>query len=114
MDGGPETDERYRSLATASRSERARVFAAGTAPDVAALDGWEFRGWNTSWITGVLGARKFVKAFFGGDRAEGEPYGCNSRAEQNGLDGDWLPKPSEAEPGNAGGAGARRRRASTK
>ena len=86
----------YRELANASRAERARVFAAGTAPDIAALEGWEFRGWNTAWITGVLGFRKFVKGFFA---REGGAYGCNSPAEQNGLEGDWRTKPSEDEPG---------------
>ena len=88
--------DRYRELAKASRAERARVFAAGTAPDIDALAGFEFRGWNTSWVTGLLGFRKFVKGFFAGTSGA---YGCNSPAEQNGLDGDWRTKPSDEEPG---------------
>jgi hypothetical protein len=96
---GAESHDRYLALASASRAERARAFAAGTRPDLAELDGWEFRGWNTGWITGLMGIRKFVKAFFITAGDEVGAYGCNSRAEQNGLGGEWRAKPSDAEPG---------------
>jgi hypothetical protein len=44
----------------------------------------------------LLGIRKFIKAFFTvpGDVA----FGCNAPVEQNGLDGEWLAEPDEANP----------------
>ena len=36
-----------------------------------------------------------MKAFF---ESGGDPYGCNTPAEQNGLDGKWVAKPSEEAP----------------
>ncbi|MGH2950761.1 MAG: hypothetical protein ACRDKX_01800 [Solirubrobacterales bacterium] len=85
----------YRDLATGSRAARKRVFDAGAAPEIAMITDWEFRGWNTAWIATPLRIRKFVKSFF----AEGpHPYGCNTPAEQNGLDEDWRAKPSEQAP----------------
>ena len=92
-------EQRHRALATASRAERARVFATGSAPDPAALEGWEYRGWNTSWIAGLLRIRKFVKAFFRADAGAVREYGCNSRTEQNGLEEEWRAQPSDEEPG---------------
>ena len=89
------SDDAYVRLATASRTERRDVFEGGEAPEPAALTGYEYRGVNTAWIAPLLGIRKFVKAFFA---AEGQAYGCNSPAEQNGLLEEWLLKPSEDEP----------------
>ena len=97
MNAELESADRYRELATASRAERKRAFAAGTKPDLAELDGWEFIGWNTSWLTGVLGFRKFVKAFFASGAESA--YGCNCPTEQNALEDTWQAKPSEDEPG---------------
>jgi hypothetical protein len=44
----------------------------------------------------LLGIRKFVKAFYV-DRS-GQAFGCNTPVAQNGLAGEWLPRPSADQP----------------
>jgi hypothetical protein len=87
---------RYTELARQSKSDLDAVFAAGSPPDVAALTGFEFRGYNQPWTTTLLGIRKFIKAFYM-DR-DGKPFGCNSPVTQNGLTGEWLLRPSAEQP----------------
>ena len=55
---------RYLDLARQSKRELAAVFAAGSPPDVSALTGFEFRGYNQPRAAALLGIRKFIKAFF--------------------------------------------------
>lgn len=87
---------RYLDLASQSKGELETVFAAGRPPDVAALTGFEFRGYNQPRAAALLGIRKFVKAFYL-DR-NGRPFGCNTPVAQNGLAGEWLPRPSADQP----------------
>jgi hypothetical protein len=87
---------RYLELARLSKKELDAVFAAGSPPDVAALTGFEFRGYNQPRAAALLGIRKFVKAFYL-DR-HGRPFGCNTPVAQNGLDADWLPRPDAERP----------------
>jgi hypothetical protein len=87
---------RYLELAGKAKHELDAVFAAGDPPDIAALTGFEFRGWNHPRLAAVLGIRKFMKAFYL-DRAE-RPFGCNTPVTQNGLHADWLPRPSPDRP----------------
>lgn len=87
---------RYLDLADRSKSDLAAVFTAGSPPDVAALTGFEFRGYNHPRTATLLGIRKFVKAFYL-DRS-GQPFGCNTPVAQNGLASEWLPRPSADQP----------------
>jgi len=87
---------RYTELARQSKRELDAVFAAGSPPDVSALTGFEFRGYNQPRAAALLGIRKFIKAFYL-DRG-GQPFGCNTPVAQNGLAGEWLPKPSAEQP----------------
>ena len=87
---------RYLELAGQSKGELDAVFAAGSPPDVAALTGFEFRGYNQPRTAALLGIRKFIKAFYL-DRS-GQPFGCNTPVAQNGLAGEWLPRPSAEQP----------------
>jgi hypothetical protein len=87
---------RYLDLARRSKRDLDAVFAAGSPPDVAALTGFEFRGYNQPRATVLLGIRTFIKAFYV-DRA-GRSFGCNTPVVQNGLDGEWLARPSESNP----------------
>ena len=87
---------RYLELAGQSKGELEAVFAAGSPPDVAALTGFEFRGYNQPRAATLLGIRKFIKAFYL-DRS-GQPFGCNTPVAQNGLAGEWLPRPSTEQP----------------
>src|ERR1700722_2844757 len=86
----------YLELATRSKAELAAVFAAGGPPDVRALAGCEFRGYNHPRSTALLGIRKFIKAFY--LDSAGRPAGCNTPVAQNGLDAEWLPRPSAERP----------------
>jgi hypothetical protein len=87
---------RYLELARQSKGELDAVFAAGSPPDVSALTGFEFRGYNQPRMAALLGIRKFIKAFYL-DRS-GQPFGCNTPVAQNGLAGEWLPRPSAEQP----------------
>ncbi len=44
----------------------------------------------------LLGIRKFIKAFYL-DRS-GRPFGCNTPVARNGLDDEWLARPSTERP----------------
>jgi hypothetical protein len=87
---------RYLDLARKSKRELADVFAAGTAPDVPALIGFEFRGFNQPATTALLGIRKFIKVFYL-DQA-GRSVGCNTPVVQNGLDSEWIARPHPDRP----------------
>jgi hypothetical protein len=86
----------YLDLARRSKSGLAAVFASGGAPDIAALAGFEYRGYNHPPAAALLGIRKFVKAFYL-DRS-GLPFGCNTPVAQNGLHAEWIPRPSPDRP----------------
>jgi hypothetical protein len=86
----------YLRLASQSKAELAAVFAAGSPPDVAALTGYEFRGFNQPRATALLGIRKFIKAFY--VDGAGRPFGCNTPVVQNGLDSEWISRPSPERP----------------
>lgn len=87
---------RYTELAAKSKRELEAVFAAGSAPDVSAMIGFEFRGYNQPRTAALLGIRKFIKAFYL-DRS-GRPFGCNTPVVQNGLREEWVAKPSAERP----------------
>jgi len=72
------------------------LVAAGSPPDVTGLTGYEFRGYNQPRAAALLGIRKFIKAFYL-DSAR-RPFSCNTPVGQNGLDGEWLARPSAAAP----------------
>jgi hypothetical protein len=87
---------RYAELAAKSKRELEAVFAAGSAPDVSAMTGFEFCGYNQPRAAALLGIRKFIKAFYL-DRS-GRPFGCNTPVVQNGLSEEWVAKPSAERP----------------
>jgi hypothetical protein len=86
----------YLDLAGRSKAELASVFADGSPPDVAALTGFEYRGYNQPPVAALLGIRKFIKAFYL-DRS-GQPFGCNTPVSQNGLAAEWVARPSAERP----------------
>jgi hypothetical protein len=87
---------RYLELASRSKGELDAVFSAGSPPDIAALTGFEFRGYNHPRAAALLGIRKFIKAFYL-DRHE-QAFGCNTRVTQNALAEEWLLRPSAEQP----------------
>ncbi len=77
----------YLSLTTASNGFLEEVLRAGIVPDVDKLAGWEFRGFNTLDLTGMIGIRKFKKGFY----KEGDALkGYNVKIKQKGgLLDEW-------------------------
>jgi hypothetical protein len=90
-----DASQAFRRLAARSRAELEAIHRAGDTPDVAALLGFEFRGYNHPALMGLMGIRKFIKGFF---PARGQAFGFNTPVKQNGLEGTWLGKPDEADP----------------
>jgi hypothetical protein len=94
------------ALARAPRPELERAMLRGTAPELAALVGWEFRGINATPdgappLARLAGIQKFVKGMFrAGDGRDGpdQVMGYNCPVVQNVLDGRWQTRPSDAEP----------------
>jgi hypothetical protein len=87
---------RYLNLARMPKRELDAVFAAGNPPDITALTGFEFRGYNQPRAAALLGIRKFIKAFYL-DTAR-RPFGCNTPVTQNRLEDEWLARPSAEHP----------------
>lgn len=87
---------RYLELAAKSKGELNAIFEAGTAPEITALVGFEFRGYNQPKAAAMLGLRKFIKAFYRDD--SGQPFGCNTPVIQNGLDDEWIARPHPDQP----------------
>jgi hypothetical protein len=87
---------RYLELASSPKGELEAVFAAGSPPDVAAITGFEFRGYNQPRAAALLGIRKFIKVFYL-DR-DGQPFGCNTPVTQNRIAAEWLARPSPEQP----------------
>ena len=92
----PAVSARYLELARSPRRDLDAIFADASPPDITALTGHEFRGYNRPRATAALGIRKFIKAFYL-DRT-GRPFGCNTPVAQNRLDSEWLARPSEDRP----------------
>lgn len=86
----------YRRLARQSPAALEDMLVGGQTPSLPDLVGYEYRGYNVAPTTALLGIRKFVKVFF--TTPEGAVYGCNTPAVQNGLDGPWIARPTEASP----------------
>lgn len=80
----------YRELCLAPTARLDEVFARGVAPDPKSLCGFEFYGYNTAAIAGVLGIRKFKKAFYARDGARTEVGGYNCKVKPTALDGAWV------------------------
>ena len=87
---------RFLELAGQPKREFEAVFAAGSPPDVSALTGFEFRGYNQPRAAALLGIRKFIKAFYL-DASE-RCFGCNTPVARNGLQEEWLARPSAERP----------------
>lgn len=89
------THVRYKEMARMSNRELEKVFRSANAPNPHELVGYEWRGYNISTFTKLLGIQKFIKGFFAsGDRVEG----YNIPAVQNGLTEPWIHKPSAENP----------------
>lgn len=89
-------------LVHASRRELEGLLRGGVAPSAESLAGWVFRGWNTLWLTRLVGIRKFAKGFYRGrPRASGPPPilgGYNVVVRQNADAKPHVEKPSPERP----------------
>lgn len=83
------TSTRLDMLANMSRAELERIFVRGGQPQLEALAGWQFSGWNCPRLARLAGIRKFVKGFYWNqDRL----YGYNCAVRQNERSAPWLSK----------------------
>ncbi len=55
----------FAKLAEMNNGELDSLMAAGAAPALEEVAGFEFRGWNNNAATKLFGTRKFKKGFFG-------------------------------------------------
>ena len=81
------TTDRFRELARSSNSRLEAILRASKGPSLESLLGFEWRGYNISWRTRLLGIQKFIKGFF---QEEDRVEGYNIRVQQNGIDKPWL------------------------
>lgn len=98
----------FKRLASLHSSDLERLMEQSPAPPIASMLGYEYRGFNTPPFCSLLGIRTFIKGFFG------EPEhveGYNIPPVQNGLDGEWVHKPSPEKPKRFGFYEVRRVRA---
>ena len=86
----------FRELAASSDDELESLLRNGRRPSVESLLGYEYRGFNHPRRSALLGIRKFIKGFF---PAGGDAFGFNTRTKQNGLEGEWIARPDNANPG---------------
>jgi len=91
-----EPSAEFRRIAGLSTALLEAMLVGGDTPSLEGMTGYEYCGYNIAPTTALLGIRKFVKAFF--EMADGSVYGCNTPAVQNGLQGQWIARPSEAVP----------------
>lgn len=80
----------YRELCLSSASSLEDVFAKASPPDADTLCGFEFYGYNTAPIAGVLGIRKFKKAFYRREGSRTVVGGYNCKVRPTPLDGAWV------------------------
>lgn len=80
----------YRDLCRSTTSSLEDVFARGVRPDPEALCGFEYYGYNTAPIAGVLGIRKFKKAFYARQGARTAVGGYNCKVRPSPLDAGWV------------------------
>lgn len=89
------TTDRFRELAQSSDSHLEQLLRASKGPGLESLVGFEWRGYNTSWRTRLLGIQKFIKGFFG---VAMDVEGYNIPVRQNGLDDPWVHLPTPEAP----------------
>ena len=76
-------------LAHANSAALERALVSGEAPEPERLLGAEWRGYNISSLTRLMGIQKFIKGFL---LARDGVEGYNVRVQQNGLMGPWTEK----------------------
>jgi hypothetical protein len=86
----------YESLAQADRKTLENVLLTGKPPDLEAVNGYLYCGWNHEWI-GKLSGEKFMKGFC---KKEGKNMGFNQICYQdnNKYNGEWKVRLRDARP----------------
>ncbi len=83
----------YVALALADNQTLEQAMRMGSQPRMEDLAGWEFRGYNTLDLTGLLGFRKFKKGFYSPRPIEGtieKLQGYNVQVVQTPLGDPWI------------------------
>lgn len=86
--------QRY-SFEAICREERAvheALFEEGTLPELEAIAGWQYQGWNLSFVAGLIGIRRFTKGLQTPAPGAPETDGYNLWIRQTGQPEDrWVP-----------------------
>lgn len=81
----------YTSICLATPAMLEDIMRCGTRPDLEALAGWEFRGFNTPELFALLGIKKFKKGFYrDAAAAPGRIQGYNVKIRQNRFGEPWV------------------------
>ena len=96
----------FESLAKSDKKTLEEIMRKGTLPDPDSLVGWEFDGYNLTFMADILGIRKFRKGFYktlakkvcGSCSCEVDAYkGYNVKMKQNRFEKPWEYKNDEPE-----------------
>jgi hypothetical protein len=90
------TSAAYLRVASLPASQLEAIMLRGETPDLAAMEGWEYRGTNTPAWASLVGIKKFVKGFFRTD--DGRTFGYNQPVVQDGLQRPWRALPDPQSP----------------
>jgi len=84
----------FESLAKANTKTLENIMKEGTMPDIRKMTGWEFNGYNLTFMADILGIRKFRKGFY----KEGDMFkGYNVKMKQNKFKYPWEYKNEKPE-----------------
>lgn len=91
---------RFDDVIALSQAKLEELFRTSKGPELAAISGREFNGYNLTVMAELIGVRKFRKGFFDPDghlSSRGEIEGYNIPIRQNKVDQPWQGKPSDAD-----------------
>ncbi len=88
----------YETLCASTNEALDEVLLQGSMPELEALDGWEFRGYNVNPASELIRARKFKKGFYLDPADTSRMRGYNVKVEQNGLLNPWVDQMQHGAP----------------
>ncbi len=93
----------FETLAKADKKTLEEVMNNGTMPDLESMTGWEFDGYNLTFMATILGIRKFRKGFYKTQTAKEEILGVwqyngyNVKMKRNKFEQPWEYKNGKPE-----------------
>lgn len=85
----------FAAITTQKRAVHEELFRRGTLPDMNAIDGWQYQGWNLSLTALLMGIRRFTKGLQSNTSAPGAPIELSGYnlwiKQQGGPTATWVP-----------------------